>query len=320
MEWHDAHTRRGKLRRAFPRFGARVALRLAAALALLALGCATADRPLPGAPPRPVVVSEALVYARPGGEPLRADVHRPPEPGPHPGVLLVHGGAWHGGRREEMHRIAMRLARRGYVAVSVDYRLAAAALYPAPLDDLQAALGWMRAEATTLALDPQRIAVWGYSAGAHLAALLALGRPETRLRAVVAGGLPADLAGFDNLVVRRFLGVARDEDPALWEEASPVRWVRPGAPPFFLYHGRRDRLVPPDQTRQMAEALAAAGVPHEVFARPGGHIDTFLDDDALTVRALAFLDRWVPGPPVQRSGVGSDIQTEPAGSQGGESE
>lgn len=269
----------------------------------LGVACATADRPLAGELDRVVAVTEGLVYARPDGEALRADVHRLPSAGPRPGVLLVHGGAWHAGRREEMHRAAMRLARHGYVAVSVDYRLAPGARYPAPLADLADALAWMRAHAEELALDPESVAVWGYSAGAHLAALLALSQPDLGLRAVVAGGLPADLTRFDNAVVRRFLGVAYDQQPDLWVEASPARRVHPGAPPFFLYHGREDRIVPSSQAHYMAEALEAAGVPHELFSPAGGHIETFLDDAAVTRRVLRFLARWAP--PAKRVRVGT---------------
>lgn len=269
----------------------------------LALACATSDRPLAGEPDRVVAVTEGLVYARPDGEPLHADVHRLPGAGPRPGVLLVHGGAWHGGRREEMHRAAMRLARHGYVAVSVDYRLAPGAHYPAPLEDLAAALAWMRRHARELALDPETLAVWGYSAGAHLVALLALSDPAPGLRAVVVGGLPADLTQFDNLVVRRFLGVAFDERPDLWAEASPAQRVHPGAPPFFLYHGRDDRLVPASQSRRMAEMLAAAGVPHELFTPEGGHIETFRDDAAVTRRVLRFLAQWAPASKSVRMGT-----------------
>jgi acetyl esterase/lipase len=264
-----------------------------------------------------VRVENGLVVTTRGDRVLRADAHVPVGPGPFPGVLLVHGGAWHGGTRLEMHRPAMRLARHGYTAVSVDYRLAPTAEFPAPLEDVREALGWMRRRAPELRLDPDRVAAWGYSAGAQLVALLAL-EPASRLRAAVVGGTPSDLVAFDNAVVRSYLGAAPDEAPERYERASPARRVAAPAPPFLVYHGRRDWIVPFAQGRLLAERLAAAGIPCEVAWRPGGHVDTQHDDDEITRIALRFLDRWLrDGAPAERGSQGcGSPDTEEAGPGG----
>jgi acetyl esterase/lipase len=273
-------------------FGAMLALMTAAA-------CATRDRPLDPQSGRRAVAVQEVVYAAPDGEALDADLYRPAGDGPFPALVLVHGGAWHGGRRAEMHRSGMRLARHGYLALSVDYRTAPGAHFPAPLCDVADALTWL---AERPEVDAQRLGAWGYSAGAHLAALLALREPALTacprpdlpvVKAAVVGGTPSDLFRFDNLVVRDFVGGSPQELPDRYALASPARRVLPGAPPFFLYHGRLDVLVPVEQSERLAAALARARVPYEYLERPGGHSHTLRSDDETHRRALAFLARWL---------------------------
>ncbi|MBW2373767.1 MAG: prolyl oligopeptidase family serine peptidase [Deltaproteobacteria bacterium] len=249
---------------------------------MTAAACATRDRPLDPQSGRRAVAVQEVVYAAPDGEALEADLYRPAGDGPFPALVLVHGGAWHGGRRAEMHRSGMRLARHGYLALSVDYRTAPGARRPE--------------------VDAQRLGTWGYSAGAHLAALLALREPALTacqrpdlplVKAAVVGGTPSDLFRFDNLVVRDFVGGSPQELPDRYALASPARRVLPGAPPFFLYHGRLDVLVPAEQSERLAAALARARVPYEYLERPGGHSHTLRSDDETHRRALAFLARWL---------------------------
>ena len=266
---------------------------------MTAAACATRDRPLDPQSGRRAVTVEEVEYAAPDGEALDADLYRPAGDGPFPALVLVHGGAWHGGRRTEMHRSGMRLARHGYLALSVDYRTAPGAHFPAPLCDVADALTWL---AERPEVDAQRLGAWGYSAGAHLAALLALREPALTacprpdlpvVKAAVVGGTPSDLFRFDNLVVRDFVGGSPQELPDRYALASPARRVLPGAPPFFLYHGRLDVLVPAEQSERLAAALARARVPYEYLERPGGHSHTLRSDDETHRRALAFLARWL---------------------------
>jgi dipeptidyl aminopeptidase/acylaminoacyl peptidase len=125
-------------------------------------------------------------------------------------------------------------------------------------------------------------------------ALTACPRPGMPVvKAAVVGGTPSDLFRFDNLVVRSFVGGSPQELPDRYALASPARRVAPGAPPFFLYHGRRDLLVPAEQSRRLAQALERARVPYEYLERPGGHSQTLRRDDETHRRALAFLGRWL---------------------------
>ncbi|MDZ7669860.1 MAG: alpha/beta hydrolase [Gammaproteobacteria bacterium] len=232
---------------------------------------------------------------------LEAVVYRPRDRQPMPAVLVVHGGSWSARAPSDMNRICRYLAARGYVAVNVAYRLAPQHLFPAALRDLEQALNWMVANAETLAIDPARIGAFGYSAGAHLAALLALtesaAAPRSRpargysLRAVIAGGIPADLTKWpQSPVVRRFLGVSFRADPQLWVEASPIAHVSDTAPPFLLYHGGADRLVEADQSRRLHQRLAARGVRADLHIVPyHGHLSMFVLNRSALRRSTAFL-------------------------------
>jgi acetyl esterase/lipase len=269
----------------------------------------------------------SLVYARPGGTVLRADIYLPLGRGPFPAVLCVHGGAWVVGNRYQMARVAERLAAHGYAAVTIDYRLAPQFLFPAQLDDCRAAWEWMLSNSRTYKLDRRRLGAWGYSAGAHLVTLMALQanpvgsgkgvgsnlpigqtnlRPvpgashkldltpfPPRLRAVVAGGTPVDFRQLpaDDRTLAFWLGGTRREKPQLYEAASPARFASAAAPPIFFYHGQSDSLVPIAPVKSLVHQLDALHVPTALFEVPGaGHIRAFFDTTALE-RAVAFLDQ-----------------------------
>lgn len=186
--------------------------------------------------------------------------------GPYPVVMLVHGGAWNRGDKKAMNKVAKALAEKGYAAFAVNYRLAPQFRYPAQLEDMQQALRWLKQNAGKHGLDSNRVAVWGYSAGGHLAALVGV-QPITTdlptLRAIIAGGTPADLRSSDAPSVREFLGGNRTEKAETYKDASPITHVQAGLPAFFLYHGARDELVEPAQSERFAAALKEEGVPVE---------------------------------------------------------
>lgn len=223
------------------------------------------------------------------------DLYLPDRRGPLPVVLVVHGGSWRSGARDSLDatRIARHLAGHGIAAFSVDYRLAPAWRYPAPLDDLQSAVAWLRENAARLDLDASAVGAWGYSAGGHLVAMLGTqANAGLRLRAVVVGGVPADLTRWPTSpVVRDFLGYNAAEDPVRVRKASPVSHVGPGTAPFLLYHGAWDRMVEPEQSRLFAAALAAGGVEAELHFLPGnGHLLAAAFPGAALDQGAAFLD------------------------------
>jgi acetyl esterase/lipase len=226
---------------------------------------------------------------------LRADVYVPEGAGPHPGILMVHGGGWVTGDRSIMSQLSERLARRGYVVVNIDYRLAPQFHHPAQMEDLRAAVQWMRANAASFKLAPDKIGAWGYSAGAHLVALLGTDGEgaATRIQAVVAGGLPSNLNDFPNgPVVLALMGTTRDADPGAWANASPYSRANANAAPMFIYHGTWDTTVRVTQAEKMNAAMQAAGAPVELYLLHGyGHNTTFLFGSAAENEAIAFLDR-----------------------------
>jgi acetyl esterase/lipase len=245
-------------------------------------------------------VTEAIRYASaPEPQDVRVgDFYRPVGAGPFPAVLLVHGGSWQRGSRSEMVKFATRLADAGYAVFNVDYRLAPEHHYPTQLDDVRAAFGWLHSHARTLAVDPERIAVMGYSAGAHLALLLGLvdvaGAP--RPRAVVAGAAPSDLTAYPNSpTLAALIGDSGAVLPDVYADASPISHVSSGDPPVLLYHGALDLIVDVEQSRRLQAKLREAGVHAELLEEPwSGHATAFLLDGDSFRAALAFLAEQMP--------------------------
>lgn len=234
-------------------------------------------------------------------KPLLADVYRPTGAGPFPSVLLIHGGAWKRGDRAQVKAHAEQLAERGYLVVNTTYRLVPEYVWPAQLEDVQLALRWMRSPAgLAQGIDTTRIGTFGYSAGAHLAALLGAiaddpkwSQPGDAVKAVVAGGTPADLPVFrDGTLVPAFIGRPYSEAAQSYRDASPIEHISAGDPPVFLYHAGLDGLVPFDQAERYKAALDKAGITNELFVIRGhGHISGFIFDGAAIEAALEFLDR-----------------------------
>jgi acetyl esterase/lipase len=211
------------------------------------------------------------------------DVRMPPADGKlHPGLVFIHGGGWLYGNRDHHDTIARRFAEGGYVTATVEYRLAPEGRYPKAVQDVGCALSHFRAHASEYDLDPDRVAIFGYSAGGHLAALVAVaGQHPSHVpdcaaggthppRAVIAGSAPLDLRGQDNVVLSTFLGGSEDEHPDRYVTGSPITHVRPGLPPFLLLHGSGDLIVDNDQSLDMQAQLRAAGNQAEVMQVAGG--------------------------------------------------
>jgi acetyl esterase/lipase len=230
---------------------------------------------------------------------LAGDLYLPARRGSLPVVLVVHGGGWANRSRDDMEDVSRKLARHGYAVFNIGYRFAPRYTYPAQLHDTRQALGWLAAHAQRYRFDLERINAWGYSSGAHLAALLGShdGADQSAelpaVNAVVAGGTPADLRKYSGSpIVMRFMGGDRHEMPARYAEASPAWHISPGDPAVFLYHGKLDFLVTIDQATDYYEALRAAGIEAELFLKSWrGHMSMFLFGEEAEDRAIAFLDR-----------------------------
>ena len=246
----------------------------AALVALVALGCE--------APREWLGVS----YDDRFGEATTMDVYAPESGGAggaaRPAVMFVHGGAWKAFSKSAHTRAAIRLARSGYVAATINYRLVPDGVFPRAYQDSACALAFLRAHADDYGLDPARVAVIGYSAGAHLAALLgvatdvdaiapdcAAGRPGPPA-AVVPGDGPLDLRRSRFSAVVDFLGGSVDDIPETYALASPITHVDAGEPPFLLVHAGADLLVDLAQSEDMRDVLVAAGNEARLLTLAGG--------------------------------------------------
>lgn len=246
------------------------------------------------------VTRDVLFTPKDWPQPLLLDVYRPQGAGPFPSVLLIHGGAWKRGDRDQVESLAKRIASRGYLVVNTTYRLVPQYLFPAQLHDVQEALRWMRATGPQYGVDVARIGTFGYSAGGHLAALAGhisddpkLGDPRTRVRVIVAGGTPSDLTKYPGgKLVPAFIGGSRGEKFDSYRAASPVTHVNPNDPPVFIYHANLDNLVPLDHATDYQSLLDRNGITNELFIIRGhGHITGFFADGAAVDAALDFMDR-----------------------------
>jgi acetyl esterase len=218
-----------------------------------------------------------VVYRRVGETELSLDAYVQKHGPARPAVIVVHGGGWTSGSRiARVGQLLEMLTPAGFGWVSIDYRLAPEHPFPAALDDLRAALAFVRAHAAELRVDPDRIALLGEDAGAHLALLLAAERPPG-LKAVVSLGGVYDLrplVGRDGL--GRRLAPVLGTDPSSPEgqralaAASPVESVKAGMAPTILVHGGDDSEVPLGEAAAYARALRQVGVESRVLEVPEG--------------------------------------------------
>lgn len=248
-----------------------------------------------------------------GEDPLqRLDLYLPAErAGRLPAVIWIHGGGWREGDKRldpnGIGELATILPRQGFIAVSINYRLGPRNRHPAQIDDVQRAVRWLRANAATYQIDPDRIGAAGISAGGHLAAMLAvretrepagdeLDEFSSRVQTVVAINAPTDLRDTPALaqpilmtVLPTLFGSDLKSAAAAREDASPIRFVDQQSSPILFIVGSRDRLVPPDHSKLMAEELVRHGVETDVLVVPDGGHSLFPD---LVPEVQASLVNW----------------------------
>lgn len=219
------------------------------------------------------------VAFRSGDMPLTLDVYRPPDDGTHPGIVQIYGGAWQRGSPGENPTVARYFAARGYVVFAIDYRHAPQWRWPAQIDDVRAALLWIHDHGPQYGADPSRLALWGRSAGGHLAMLAGFMPGGTPVRAVVSYYGPSDLVrGYrelpspDPLDVRAllatFIGGTPDDRPDAYRDASPITYATRRLPPTLQVQGARDHIVLPRFAVSLHERLRATGTPSVLLEIP----------------------------------------------------
>ena len=244
---------------------------------------------LPTEIPKGVASEPGVTYARYGTREMKLDLFRPEGGGDaRPAVIVVHGGAWITGHHRMENPFAAELARRGYVAATVEYRLSNEAKYPAQIHDLKAAVRFLRANASRYGIDPKRIAAVGASSGGHLVALLGATNgmkhfegdggtdsASSEVQAVIDIDGTATFIDPGNIEKEkrgpldtntRLIGATFDEKPEVWREASPITHVHKGSAPTLFINSSSYR--PFQQREEMLARLRAAGVNSEMVVIP----------------------------------------------------
>jgi acetyl esterase/lipase len=224
-----------------------------------------------------------ITYATVGDEELKLDLASPKGLSRVvPAIVVIHGGGWMAGKRQDMAAIAKDAAARGYVSATISYRFAPKHRFPAQIEDAKCAVRYLRAHAKELNIDPQRIGAMGVSAGAHLSLMLGTmdsadgmegdgGNPDqpSKVQAVVSFVGPVNLVREDytetqTQILEAFLGGKPKEKRDECRRASPITYINKGDAPILCFFGTKDPLISHDQAFQITSALTEAGVPGRV--------------------------------------------------------
>lgn len=238
--------------------------------------------------PEPQPAAVDVVYGNADRWLQRLDIYLPDDAGaPTPTVLLIHGGGFRVGDKDEMTPIARYFAASGFAVVNINYRLTPNVVFPAPVADSACALGWLHANAEEYGFDTGRVVAVGESAGGYLAAMLGVADrdplqtwmddacshrlPEAPVAAVIpyypmTGIAIDDYSAFSRPFFDLFLGSAPEDDDYAdrYAAASPLTYIDGSEPPFLILNGTRDPLLPRGDADALAAALEAADVPVEV--------------------------------------------------------
>ena len=270
--------------------------------------CPAADPPVP----ENVVFERNIEFANPDDQHLLLNMARPKDGiGPFPAVLCIHGGGFRAGNREGHNKRCVALAQEGFVAVTVEYRLAPKYQFPAAVYDVKAAVRWLRANAARYHIDAEHIGVTGDSAGGHLAYFLGVtggvkqfegddGNAgfSSRVSCVVSYYGPTDFTqsygkSVDAAqVLPLFFGGDLDQARQKHIVGSPLNWVTPEAAPTLIIHGTDDKYVAYEQAGWIRDRLAACGVEVDLLTLPGaGHGFKGADAQKAESALMAFFEK-----------------------------
>jgi acetyl esterase/lipase len=251
-------------------------------------------------PNRAVTLTEVVYATIPGFRPLHLDLYRQAgDPAPRPLIVFVHGGGYAyanpraGGGFANFPVVLANLAERGYVVASIEYRFSGEAAFPAQLEDLQAALRFLRTNAERFGIDGTRVGLWGMSAGAHLAALNAVNcAAGTCVQGFVGWFGSYDVASYlrdsqDDTYVRTLFRCGTGACAAeLLDQASPILYADRTDPPVLLIHGQDDTNSRSTQSERFAQQLRASGSSAKLLLIPGARHGLIGATEAATKNSL----------------------------------
>ncbi len=268
--------------------------------------------------PKGVTRERGVVFHREERRRVRLDIYRPSAPaddGPLPAIVQVHGGGWiFGSRVEQGIPLLNHLASNGWVGFNVDYRLSPRATMPEHVVDVKRAIAWIREHHEALGVDPRRICITGGSAGGHLCALAALTSDDRSLQpgfeaadTSVLAAVPFyglyDLHDADHryypglrewLMAKVVVKADREREPDAFRRVSPTHRVHPDAPPFLIFHGEHDSLVPVEDARAFARALEQASSNPVLYVElPGSEHAFDLAPSLRTARVTEGIERFL---------------------------
>ncbi len=234
--------------------------------------------------PESVQEFKNIEYKNVNGKSLQLDIYKPQNLNKTaPLLVFIHGGGWRGGDRADYLVYLIAFANKGYVTATVSYRFLNDAPYPACVEDITDAVHWFYKNGEKYGYDPDRIALVGGSAGAHLALLAAYGwkKPSVnndtttatthRIKAVVDIYGPTDFTtefSRTNSTVTGFLAKSYSEAPERYVEASPIHYLSKNNPPTMILHGTSDQIVPISQSDLLKSRLDSLGVPNVYYRVP----------------------------------------------------
>ena len=242
---------------------------------------------------------------------MAMDIVRPKAAGKYPGIVLIHGGGFNGGKRESYLPMAIRLAQNGYAAAAVSYRLTPSYQFPIPLHDVKAAVRFLRANAAKFSVDKDHMGAIGVSAGATWSQFLAVTRNMPQFEGNGAhrdqsSAVDCAISYFGRSDMRRAYEGSRNAATALPPllggdrmnaldthfRASPINWITPDSAPILAIHGTRDQNVPFEQSVYLIERMRGMGVEAELETiAEAGHGFKGADDERAFARSLDFLNR-----------------------------
>ncbi|HLO46435.1 MAG TPA: alpha/beta hydrolase [Leadbetterella sp.] len=245
-----------------------------------------------------ITIKENIKYTTEDGMDLMLDIFSPKNKKNAPCLIIIHGGGWRSGDRTHHHEMAKVLASRGYVVVTPSYRLSTHALYPAAMVDAKTAIRWTRANAQSLGINPEKIALAGFSAGGQMAALVGTTNDETLydksetlksvsprvasvidLDGILAYIHPESGEGDDSRNISAatyYFGFSKTEKPELWHEASALNHVSAGDPPILFINSSQERMHAGRE--DFIKKLNGFGIYSEVHTFNAPHTFCMLDE------------------------------------------